>query len=572
MMAAVTRPLRRLPPVLLALAVVAGAPGCATAPPAARPAPPAPYAATPAVNRPYELAVPARRGPLDAAARFEIDAPSGETTAVLPFRQGDALVARFRPLEPGQHRWRLVARDRDEGRVLVRGSVRVEDLGDPGGVRVRGASLVDGAGRIFRPLGENRFNVYDPAWSDGLSADRYVRRMAADGMNALRVFVLTACGRPGAKAAPGCLEPRLGVFDEAAAERYDEIFAAAERHGVKVVLSIFAIGFTPGDAWKGWEANPYSSARGGPARTPAEFFTTPAAREAARGRLRYVLARWGASPALLAVDLLNEPEWDGGIPESAWIPWAQDLARTWRALDPYGHPVTVGSVGLHWDVERDERAWWASPECELVQWHRYGKDVHDVHALAQALVATVRDTARHGKPVLVGEFGWGGDPAPLHDHTHVGIWAATFAGAGVLAHSAPPFTVDSDAPMTPARAAHFRALAGLLRRAEVGGALAPAPDPDVSVRGARALALGGELAFAVWVHGPPDGYGKPVSGLVLSLAGVAPGRWRATFVEDVTGKELGTADVQVQAAGGRVTLEVPPFTRHLALLLERLAR
>jgi hypothetical protein len=524
------------------------------------------------VNRPYELAVPARPGPLDAVARFEIDAPSGATTSLLAFRRGDTLVARFRPLQPGPHRWRLVARDREAPRILVRGSVRVEDLGDPGGVRARGGVLVDDAGRVFRPLGENRFNVYDPAWSGGLSIEGYVRRMASDGMNTIRVLVFTACGRPGAKAVAGCLEPRLGGFDEDAAARYDELFAAAERHGLKVVLSVFALGFTPGDAWKGWEANPYAAARGGPAKAPRDFFTSPAAREASKARLRYVLARWAASPALLAVDLLDEPEWDGGIPEPAWIPWAQDLARTWRELDPYGHPVTLGSVGLHRDVERDERPWWASDGCDLVQWHRSGKDVQDVHALARALVTTIRDTARYGKPVLLGEFGWGGDPAPLHDHTHVGIWAASLAGAGVLVHSAPPFSPDADAPMTPARALHFRVLSALLRRAEVGGSLSPAADPEVSVPGARALALAGELAASIWVHGPPEGYGRPVTGLVLSIAGLAPGRWRATWVDDVTGKDLAVADVSIQTAGGRAALEAPAFARHVALLLERLAR
>jgi hypothetical protein len=535
-------------------------------------APAATYAGTVAVNRPYEVAVPARPGGADATARFEVDEPSGETVVLPAFRRGDTLAVRFRPRGEGVHRWRLVAGPADDARLLEQGSVNADDLGDPGGVRVSGSALVDGAGRIFRPLGENRFNVYDPAWSDGLSIQAYVRRMASDGMNTLRVFVFTACGRPGAKAVPGCLEPHVGVFDEAAAERYDELFAAAERHGVKVVLTLFAVGFTPGDAWKGWEANPYARSRGGPAPAPRDFFTLATAREAARARLRYVLARWGASPALLAVDLLNEPEWDGGIPESAWIPWAQDLARTWRLLDPYGHPVTLGSVGLHWNVERDERTWWESDACEIVQWHRYGPDVHDVHALARALVETIRDTARYHKPVLVGDFGWGGDPAPLYDHTHVGIWAAALAGAGVLAHSAPPFNVGSDAPMTPARAAHFATLSAFLRRAEVGGVLAPAPDPDVSVTGARALALVGELSAAVWVLGPPRGYGSRVTDLTVSLTGLAAGRWRVTWVDDDTGRDLASAEAVVQDGRARVTLAAPPFARHVALLLDRLAR
>lgn len=573
MMAAVRRP----PLAALALAAaLAGAACAACAACAGAPAVPpagaaAGYATGAAVDRPLELDVPAHPGVLDGTARAEVRAPSGGTVTVPAFRRGLLLAARFRPAEAGVHRWRLLAGDGPATRVLAEGSVRVEDLGDRGGVHVRGGVLVDAGGRIFRPLGENRFNVYDPAWSDGLSVEGYVKRMAADGMNTIRVFVFTACGAPGTRPVAGCLEPALGAFDEAAAARYDELFAAAERHDVKVVLSIFAIGFTPGDAWKGWEANPYSRARGGPAATPRDFFTDPAARERAKARLRYVAARWGASPALLAVDLLNEPEWDGGIPESAWIPWAQEMARAWRALDPYGHPVTLGSVGLHWNVERDERPWWESAGCDVVQWHRYGPDVHEVHALARALVTTIRDTARYGKPVLVGEFGWGGDPAPRHDHTHVGIWAATFAGAGVLAHSAPPFTIDSDAPMTAARALHFRVLSAFLRRADPDGVLVPGPDPEVSLPGARALALEGAATAAAWVLAPREGYGSPVSGLAVSLAGLSRGRWRATWVDDVTGRSLGTADVQVQGAG-RVTLAAPVFTRHLALRLERAAR
>jgi hypothetical protein len=532
-----------------------------------------PYRAAPAepaatVNRVHEVHVPREAlGPGEVTVRAEITAPSGRRVSVRAFPRAGGAAVRFRPEEPGLHRWRIVAGGGTVGREVARGLVQAADVGVPGQVRVRGGALVDGAGRPFRPLGENRFNVYDPAWSDGLSTEAYVGRMATDGMNTLRVFVFTACGRPGGPSSPGCLEPAVGRFDEEAARRYDAIFEAAERHGVKVILSIFAIGFTPGDAWKGWEENPYAAERGGPAPSAVEFFVDGGAREAARRRLRYVLARWGASPALLAVDLLNEPEWDGGIPESDWIPWAEDLARTWHAEDPYGHPVTAGPVGLHWDVEHDERPWWRSEGCDIVQWHRYGPDVYDVHALAKDLVGRVRDTARYGKPVLLGEFGWGGEPAPLHDHTHVGIWAATFAGAGVLAHSAPPFTVDSDSPMSPSRARHFRTLARFLRRAEAAEPLAPARDPLVSLPGARALALAGERTVALWLHAPEAGYGARVAGARVSLRGLAPGRWRATWVDDTTGIDVTTAHVEVDR--GDATLDVPGFSRHVAALVER---
>jgi hypothetical protein len=452
------------------------------------------------------------------------------------------------------------------GAPLATGAFRAVDTGAPGQVVARGAALATEDGRPFHPLGENRFNPYDPGWTGGLSPEDYVLRMARAGMNALRVFVFTACGRSGAPAKHGCLEPALGLFDERAAEEYDAIFQAAEAHGVKVVLSVFALGFTPGDAWKGWEENPYSSARGGPAPEPRDFFTSQAALQAARRRLRYVLARWSASPALLSVDLLNEPEWDGSIPESAWIPWAEDLARTWRSEDPYGHPVTAGPVGLHWNVERDERPWWASPECDLVQWHRYGADVYEVHDLAEALVSTVRDTARYGKPVLIGEFAYGGEAKPLYDHTHVGLWAATFAGAGVLAHTAPVFQVDSDEPMTPERARHFQTLAAFLASAERREPLRPAPDPRASLPGLRVLALGGSSTLALWLHAPRRGYERPVRGASVEVRGLAPGRWAVTWIDDVSGGQILREE---RILGLDASLAVPPFTRHVAALLER---
>ncbi|HSP79058.1 MAG TPA: cellulase family glycosylhydrolase, partial [Myxococcaceae bacterium] len=364
---------------------------------------------------------------------------------------------------------------------------------------------------------------------------------------------------------PGCLETAPGRFDEEVAETYDAIFEAAERHGVYVVPTLFAVGFTPGETWKSWEDNPYSVHRGGPARQPDDFFDRP---ELAERRLRYVLARWGYSPHLLAVDLLNEPEWDGGIGESTWIPWAAHQARVWHAEDPYGHPVMVGSVGLHWNIDGDDRDWYGHPESDLVQWHLYGKETYQVHALAAELTRKVRETWEYGKPVLLGEFGYGGDDPATYEHTHVGLWVTTFSGAGVLAHSAPPFSLDSDVMMTPERARHFRVLADYLSGLDWTRPLVPQPEPEVSLAGARAWALGRPDYRALWVMGPKVGYGEPVEGARLKLSGVAPGRYRVRWWDDVTGALL--ASEELTLTEGPVALRIPRFTRHVAGLLEPL--
>lgn len=538
-------------------------------PPAHQPAPGTPAriaapAALPAeqfhaVELHYELTEPLR-------ARFTSE--RGATLERISFPQRGGQTIRFAPPAPGS--WRFEVRTEGPAhpsRTVASGRIQARPTHDPGYLHARGHHLEFEDGQPFLAIGENRINIYDPSWNyEHLPPEQYVRYMAENGMTTLRMFIRTDVEdeEHGGRLNPGVLEPRLGEFDEHVAEQLDGIFRAAEERGVYVVLVAFALGFSENDPWKSWEDNPYSAARGGPAKTRYDFFEPGPARALAARRLRYLAARWGASTHLLAIDLLNEPEWDGAIPEVSWIPWAEEMARAWRAADPYGHLVTVGSVGLQWNIEGDERPWYASPEDDLVEWHLYGKEVYEVHALAAELTRKTRETWGYGKPVLVGEFAWGGEPKPAYDHTHVGLWVSVFSGAGVLAHSAPPFNVDSDEWMTPARAHHFL----VLRRFFTG---MPALDP-IAARasgGARAWALAGNGSAAVWVLAPEPGYGEEVTGAQVSLT-VSAGRWRLQWFDDVSGGEVGAA-TDLIVPGGAVELAVPPFRRHLAAKLIRVA-
>jgi hypothetical protein len=425
-------------------------------------------------------------------------------------------------------------------------------------VRIDGPRFVRPDGSPFVAIGENRINVYDRYWNwGGLTAPEYVRYMAENGMTVLRVFVVTDVeDEERGVVNRGVLEPELGRFDEAVAAEFDAIFRAAERYGVHVVLVAFALGFSEDDDWKSWRDNPYSRERGGPAATRYEFFESPEVRERAAERVRFLARRYGRSPNLLAIDLLNEPEWDGAIPEVSWTAWAREMARVWDEADPYDRPVTVGSVGLHWNVEGDEREWWASEACDVVQWHLYGKAYYEVHALAAEMTRKVRETRVFGKPVLVGEFAYGGEAKPEYDHTLVGLWSATFSGAAVLAHSAPPFNLDSDEYMTPERARHFRVLRDFLEPLP-----AVTPTDAAASGGVSAWALTAPDAVAVWLLGPKAGYGSPVRDVRLDLR-LAPGAWRVDWVDDATGAVIRSD--RVAARDRTTTLLVPAFTRHVA--------
>lgn len=499
----------------------------------------------------------------DAVAHFRT--PSGQEVSIGAFRDGEELRIRYAPMEAGKHSFEVV--DETTGTTLRSGTLAVEPSDEPGFVRLdeRGGfpGLRRDDGTPFFILGENRINVYDPTWNyRNMSAPDYVAYMADNGMTTLRVFVFSDCEHEesDSKVQPGCLEPRLGEFDPKVARQFDEIFDAAEKEGIYVVLTVFAIGFSPDDTWKSWEDNPYSTAGGSP-RDRFEFFDEADVREQAKKRLEYVVDRWGHSTSLLAIDLLNEPEWDGEIGEDAWTPWAEEMAAYVEEIDPYDHLVTVGSVGLHWNVEGDEHRWWASEHSDLTQWHLYGPEVYDVHALAETMSLKVDETRHHDKPIFCGEFAYGGEDKETYDHTHVGLWSATFSGAGALAHSAPPFNVDSDEPMTPERGRHFKVLREFLEPVISRAPLTPVRDVDTGDSGVRAWSLANDTVRAIWLMAPKENYGAAVEGGTATVP-LGAGRHTVTWFDDVTGEQL-SSEV-VGSDGGDVQLVVPSFTRHIA--------
>jgi Cellulase (glycosyl hydrolase family 5) len=490
--------------------------------------------------------------PHTVSAPFQ--APSGRTITATSFTRSGKQVVRFTPTEPGNWRYSVLA----GVRTIDTGTLQVSKGSAHGFIRARAGSLAYEDGTLFVALGENRINLYDSSWNwRRLPASEYLEHMAKHGMSTLRLFIVSDVENEATGGRNlGVLEPAVGQFDETVAAQFDDIFRAAQARGIQIVLVAFALGFSEADDWKSWQDNPYSRERGGSAGSRFDFFDSPTVRAQAAARIRYLAARYAAFPNLLAIDLLNEPEWDGGIPEVAWTPWAESMSREWDAADPYDHPVTVGSVGLHWNIEGDEREWWKSRECQIVQWHLYGKEVYEVHALAAEMTRKVREVRDYGKPVLVGEFAFGGEAKPEYDHTHVGLWSASFSGAGVLAHSAPPFNVDSDELMTPERAHHY----GVLKRT-----LSALPALDTwavnATEGASAWVLGSATTRAVWLLAPKKNYGTPISQVRISMRDVPDGLWRIEWFDDVSGALLGST--AMQASEGMLELVAPPFARHV---------
>jgi len=60
------------------------------------------------------------------------------------------------------------------------------------------------------------------------------------------------------------------------------------------------------DTRSDWNQNPYNVALGGPVGQPALFFSNETARNLFKRRLRYVMARWGYSPAVFSWEVIDQ--------------------------------------------------------------------------------------------------------------------------------------------------------------------------------------------------------------------------------------------------------------------------
>lgn len=135
------------------------------------------------------------------------------------------------------------------------------------------------------------------------------------------------------------------------------------------------------------------------ATSTREFFTDAKAKAQYRNRLRYIVARWGYSPAIGAWEFFNEIDnvqfRDAKNPISAAsiVQWHDEMSRYLKELDPYGHLVTT-SIS-HRDLEGLN----ALPAIDFNQKHIYKHN--------RALPTTiVKYAADFKKPYVIGEFGY----------------------------------------------------------------------------------------------------------------------------------------------------------------------
>jgi hypothetical protein len=204
-------------------------------------------------------------------------------------------------------------------------------------------------------------------------------------------------------------------------DRYVEI---AEQNDIAIQFCLQHHGQFSTSVNPDWNDNPYNVNAGGWLNNPAQYFTDPCARKLTKNKYRYIVSRWGYSPAIFAWELFNEVQYTNGwsSDQASVVNWHNTMASYIHSIDPFKHPVTTSSHGSGFENI------WNLPDINIIQVHYYGTDT--IHRLEQSAY----NLADFNKPVIMGEFGTGTEgssqPEPYATQLkeglemHNGIWSS----------------------------------------------------------------------------------------------------------------------------------------------------
>jgi hypothetical protein len=491
---------------------------------------------------------------------------------------------RFTPTEPGEWRYTWMMNNSERFLPGQFETLQVKPARDDrhGFLRV---STVDSRYLRFDDGTPYFANGENLAWYGARGTydyDDWFAKLAAQGVNYVRLWM------PSWAFGLEWTEPNtLGNYTERLdlAWQLDYVLQQAEAHGIYVLLSIQNHGAFSLTANSEWDKNPYNAANGGPLAQPEDVFTNDEAKQLFERRLRYIVARWGASPNVLGWELWNEVDLSSTAID-AIVPWHDAMSKELRDLDPYDHLIST-STSLPWGIAAVTATdltsfdsplfrFWQLPDVDFSQVHLYalgGSSIDFSHALP-AISANLR---RFGKPVLIAEAGVspsGPDETIAADPGGIGfhemLWAGLFAqtmGTGM--------SWWWDNVIDPQDwYFHFAPLARITKSVDfdheafVADSATAQGTADTPL---RAFNLTGKTTALVWIKNDYNQWFAPdkseIAGATLTLDGVPAGTWHAMWLNTYSNKIVSEADVAF--TGVSLKLDVPAFQRDIALRLDK---
>lgn len=302
-----------------------------------------------------------------------------------------------------------------------------------------GRYFVDGRGRPFLPLGYNHntdwpeleqanplHDQYDPK-----RTDRWFAKLQEKGVNLVRLMVETPPS--------GNIEEKPGIFRFEHMRWLDTIVGSARKHGIRLMV-------TPYDTF--WmnlraDASPYWAANGGPIQEKVQFLTDPKVMELQKGRMRWLIDRYGNLDTIFCWEIMNEIDlWWGASPEQI-RKWADEMAayvRDYQMKKWGAGPMLSLSMAESKPVDGNADTAFRRPDLDFATMHLYigkskGPNRGEEEQAADDFASGVRHAqaaVRDNRPVFDGESGpidrWVANEKQDDRLYHEMSWAHLMAG------------------------------------------------------------------------------------------------------------------------------------------------
>ncbi len=502
---------------------------------------------------------------------------------------------RFTPTVPGVYRFALEARDPRGKTSWGPGSFVAEPSDAPGFVRVSARDpryFERDDGSPFFPVGHNTHTLRDvrydeqfpwqerPPRGKGGYAD-ILRQMAVHGENTAEVWMAAwSLGLEWSEAWFGY--HGVGQYNLFHAWELDEVLATAEQRGIAIHLVIHNHGKFSDWSDSEWAGNPFNTAMGGYLSRPEQYFTDPRALVASRKLLRYIVARWGYSPAILGWELWSELDLTGSrgmnppnYKRPEVVDWHRLMARFVKEIDPNDHLVGTHVCG---DYTHQFEPLLRLPELDYAPIDAYYGSSDPLH-IVELLRLTAAYNNPFGKPVIVTEFG--GSPRANQGLEHLGLalHAALWGSAAVPVAGTPLFwwwKLIEEENFYPRFAAFARFMEGEDPRDAEAVPRRASVEPAGSGGWQALCTLSPSRGGRGWVYrtggfADLDPAASPAAtGLELVVEGLGEGVYTVEFWDTVHGRPAGT--VQAEARDGNLRAPLPPVVRDLAFKVRRPGR
>lgn len=417
-------------------------------------------------------------------------------------------------------------------------------------------------GDFYYPIGENI------CWASLPGFRKYFTEMQTAGCNWTRVWMSN--WESGLEWTKGSGYRGLGRYNLEKADKLDKIIELAQEYGLYVQLVINHHGQLSTRVNPQWDDNPYNARNGGPCKEPKDFFTDPVAKKHFKNRMRYIIARWGYSPNIMAWELWNELTFVDDLDLGKDAAWHKEMALYIKETDPNRHLITTSYAGTFHDYGFNEKVW-EIPEIDYTQFHMYTQDV------VSAIIGAYRLMSRFNKPYFMAEVGTdsteGVDKKDLDGaYLHAALWSEYMLACG---GNAMPWWWDSYVHPR-GMYYHWAALTAFDRgtdrrgkgyRMSTSRVLAEIEGLKTSVSAVGMM--NGREAF-VWVFDPgwtrfEPGHPEPpeIKNASVRINGMAGGRYVIEFWDTLSGAVTGKVETGSDENG--LDIALPPFRRDIAV-------